>query len=138
MSFSLAVRNGDLVLKGNALDIVYGVDKLKQDIDLWMRERFLVDRFHPTMGSMLDTFIGGIVTESTKSEVYSEVMRILENYMKVQEYLITQNPQKLSPTEIITSINSIKVEVSFDQVWVSVSVSNGVGQAASINVSQNV
>ena len=135
MSYSLAVVDGDLALNGNALGIVYGVDKLKQDIDLWIRERFGIDRFHPAMGSTLEEFIGSIVSASTKAEIYSEVLRILENYQNIQYSILKRNPQKLSPTEIMLSINSVDVSVNYDTVYVTVSVSNAVGQQTLIRAS---
>ena len=46
MSYSLAVRNGDLVKRGSNLDVVWGIDKLKQDLQCWVTERFGGDRFH--------------------------------------------------------------------------------------------
>lgn len=138
MSYSLAMVDGDLAVRGNALAVVYGVEKLKQDIDLWLRERFGTDRFHPTMGSTLEDFIGEVVTDHTRAEIYSEVLRILENYLAIQDRIIKSNPQKLSMTEIMVSVNAIDVKVNYDTVYVTVNVSNAVGQTTLISASQTV
>ena len=77
MSYSFRIADGDLVALGNQLDLVFGVDKLKQDIDLWMRERYGGDRFHVTMGSVLQEFIGDIVSGATRAKIHAEVLRVL-------------------------------------------------------------
>lgn len=136
MSFSLQIANGDLVLQGNQMGIVYGTNKLKQDVILWLAERYGIDRFHPAMGSRLQNYIGGIISYSTQSMVYSEVMRILDNYQKVQYQGLRQAPQLYSLAELLWSINSINVGVGYDTVSVSIGVSNGQRQPTTIAVTQ--
>ena len=80
MSYSLAISNGDLVQQGSRLGLVYGVDKLRQDINCWLLERYGGDRFHVNMGSILQEFIGGIISESSRAEVQAEIFRVLQNY----------------------------------------------------------
>lgn len=138
MSVSLAVADGDLVLRGNNLAIVWGIEKLKQDIDLWLRERFGIDRFHPSMGSTLEEYIGSPIDQNTRSEIHSEVFRVLENYQRLQERVIRQTPQKLSATELLININSINVKIEYDTVWVSVNVSNAAGQSAVVTANSSV
>lgn len=136
MSFSLQVANGDLVQQGSQLSIVYGSDKLRQDMTLWLAERYGVDRFHPAYGSNLENYIGGVVGKGTQSMIYSEVMRVLTNYQKVQFQGFKGNPNLYSLAELLWSINHVNVGVTYDQVSVSVGVSNGQQQPTTVNVSQ--
>ncbi|ASZ74709.1 baseplate protein [Mycobacterium phage Phabba] len=138
MSFSLALADGDLVQKGNQLDLVFGVDKLNQDVYLWLMERYGGDRFHVTMGSILQEFIGGIVGDSTLAEVESEVLRILQNYQAVQLRGIKENPQLYSTSELLVSIDDIQARLNFDTVNVTVRLRNGSGNTATIRVASSI
>lgn len=138
MSFSLQVANGDLVLGGSQLVIVFGVDKLKQDLQLWVTERFGIDRFHPVMGSRLQDYIGTTINYNTQSKVYSEILRVLSNYQKVQYQGLRQNPTLYSLSELCWSINDIQVAVGFDRAMAAINVSNGERDPLSINLSQGV
>jgi phage baseplate assembly protein W len=138
MSYSLMISNGDLVLQGSALGIVWGTDKLKQDLTLWMTERYGVDRFHPNMGSNFQNYIGGIISYSTQSIVYSEAMRILDNYQRVQMAALKANPTLFSLDELLWNIDNVNVGVGYDQVNVAVDVSNAVQQQARVGIAQGV
>ena len=136
MSFSLQVAAGDLVQEGSRLAIVWGTDKLKQDLTLWMCERFGIDRFHPVMGSCFQNYIGGVITSHTRAMVQSEANRILSNYQKVQYMGLRANPTLYSMSELLWSINAIRVTVSYDSVSVLVAVSNGEQEPTSITINQ--
>lgn len=136
MSFSLKVANGDLVLAGNQFAIVSGVDKLKQDLTLWLAERFGIDRFHPAMGSNLQNFIGGVIGYGTQSMVYSEVLRVLTNYQRVQTQDFRAFPSNFALSELLWNINSVDVGVGYDQVSILVSVANAQRQPVSLSLNQ--
>lgn len=133
MSFSLAVENGDLALLGSEIKLIWGVDLLKQNLDLWLRERFGIDRFHPTMGSTLEDFIGGIVSPGVKAQLQSEVLRVLQNYQAIQQREIQQSPKKYSLSELLYSVDDIVVSVSYDTVIVTLKVSTASGITTTIN-----
>lgn len=135
MSFSLQVSNGDLVMQGSQLGIVYGAAKLKQDMTLWLSERYGIDRFHPFYGSNYQNYIGGIVSYSTKTTVYNETMRVLDNYQRVQFAAFKANPSLFSLSEIMWSINTVNVGISYDTVNVAVNVSNGQQQSTTTTIS---
>lgn len=137
MSFSLALADGDLVQRGNQLDLVHGVDKLNQDVYLWLMERYGVDRFHVTMGSILQEFIGGVVSGSTRAEVQSEVLRVLQNYQAVQLRGLKESPSLYSTSEILVSIDDIQTKISFDTVSVAVKLRNGSGNTATIRATSS-
>jgi phage baseplate assembly protein W len=122
MSFSLALQNGDLVQRGGRLGIVYGTEKLVQDLNVWLTEGYGGDQMHPEFGSILESYIGTIINPATKAEVRSEVLRVLQNYQAVQLRGIKNTPQKYSLSEILYSINDIKISITYDTVSVMISV----------------
>lgn len=137
MTYSLAVVNGDLVRQGNSLGIVYGVEKMKQDLCLWVTERYGIDRFHPKMGSVLPDFIGSLITDNTRSKVQSEILRILQNYQAVQLQGLKAAPQRYSYSEILFSIDAINVAISYDTVAATVQVRSADKTPAMIAVTAN-
>lgn len=137
MTYSLAIANGDLVRSGNSLSIVYGTSKLKQDLCLWVTERYGIDRFHPKMGSVLPDYIGSLITDGTRSQIQSEMLRILQNYQSVQLQGLKQAPHRYSYSELLYSIDAINVAISYDTVSATVSVRNADNAPAMIAVSQS-
>lgn len=137
MSYSLAVENGDLVQRGSQLDLVFGVDKLRQDLYLWIMERYGADRFHVNMGSILQEFIGSIATESTRSEVHAEIFRILQNYQALQLRRFKEHPELLSTSELLVSVDQIQTQMNYDTVNVAIRVRNGTEQSSTIKVVQS-
>lgn len=138
MSYSLAVSNGDLVRQGGNLAVVWGIDKLKQDLQLWVAERYGGDRFHPSLGSILQDYIGTVISPRTKAEIEDEVMRVMDNYQRVQMYGFKREPRRYSMTELLEEIQDISVNVGYDTVSVSVSVRSAARADARINVTQGV
>lgn len=138
MSFSLAVADGDLSMKGSQLGIVHGVDKLKQDISLWLLEPYRSDRFHSTYGSILDSFIGQVISDDTVGMVQSEVMRVLQNYQSLQYRLLRENPERLSADEVLVDIADIKTRINYDQVIVTIQFVTGSRQVGQLSVGVGV
>jgi len=134
MSFSLAIADGDLVGSGSGgpstnFAIVYGVDKLIQDLTLWLNEGYGGDIMHPELGSVLEYWIGGIISPSTHANVQAEVLRVLQNYQSVQLAGMKNNPSKYSLSEVLYSVNDIQVTLNYDEVAVTISVSTAPPQS---------
>lgn len=138
MSFSLKIENGDIALQGSAVSIVYGVDKLKQDVSIWLRERYQSDRFHLSYGSVLDNFIGSVIDDGTAFMVQSETMRVLQNFQSMQYRLLKEHPERLSADEVLVSILDIQTKVSYDTVIVTVRFSTGSNKVDQLSVGVGV
>jgi hypothetical protein len=143
ISYEFIVANpgpgtGDLLLQGSSLALTSGAQKLIQDLNLWLVEEYGVDRFHITYGSLLESFIGSIMNTTTLSKVQSEVFRVLQNYQKLQNRQLKTNPNLLSLSELLQTINNVSASISQDTVIVQVNVSNAAGQAATITASTSV
>lgn len=117
--------------------IVYGIDKLKQDLCLWVTERYGIDRFHPKLGSVLPDYIGSLITDSTRSQIQSEMLRLLQNYQAVQLQGLKEAPQRYSYSELLYSIDAINVAISYDTVSATVEVRNADRQSSRIAVTQS-
>lgn len=126
MTYSLRLSNGDLAVVGSACAIVYGKAKLQQDITLWMLSRYGSISAHPTFGSALQNFIGGIIGPATQANCYNEILRVLNNYQTMIYQLFSANPSLYSIEEIPASIDSINVALSFDSVYATIQISNPV------------
>lgn len=134
MSYSLAVADGDLVQNGSQLGLVFGVDKLKQDVYLWLTERYGGDRFHVNMGSILQDFIGGIANETARVEIQAEIFRVLQNYQAMQLKRFKENPENFSASELLISVDDILAGLNYDTVRVAVRLRNGSSQSTTIKV----
>lgn len=116
MSYSLKLSDGDLSATGSHLDIVQGIDKLTQDIDLWLREDYQIDRFHTSFGSILDSFIGGVIDNTTQITVQAEILRVMQNYQNLQLLRFKAKPEKFSPDELLHEVTGINVQVAYDKI----------------------
>lgn len=134
MSYSLAIANGDLVQQGSSLGLVFGINKLKQDLSCWLQESYGGDRFHVNMGSILQEFIGNILNQSTRVEVQAEVLRVLQNYQVMQLKRFKENPEKMSASELLVSVDGIITSASYDSIRVTVKLRNGSNQFTTIKV----
>ena len=138
ISYSLAVADGDLVLEGSNLGIVTGIDKLKMELSHWVTERYGGDRFHPDMGSILQSMIGGRVTASTQYRISTELARVLDNYQRVQYVALQANPSLFSTSELLYSIDDIAVTISYDTVSAVVKVTSAAKNTDSITFTAQV
>lgn len=135
MSISLKVVNGDLSISAGRFNLVSGSDKLKQDLTLWLTERYRDDRFHLTYGSILDGYIGGIINaKDTIVRVQSETFRVLSNYQQIQLARFRELPSKFQPSELLQSVNGVDVSLSYDKVIVLVRITTAARTSASISV----
>lgn len=134
---SLQIYNGDLSLdSGGRLEFVQGGNKLIQDLRLWLQEPIGTSFTAPSFGSILTSLVGGTIGVTTTSQVQSEVQRVLGLYQSQQLINLksAQNASQLAnwnKSEIISSINSIKVEQNNTTIIVSV----GLTTLASSNIS---
>ena len=135
MSLSLKVVNGDLSITAGKFDLVQGQDKLTQDLTLWLVEKYRDDRFHPTFGSILDSFIGGVINaDDTIVRVQSETLRVLSNYQQIQLARFKETPNKFQPSELLQSVNGVNVSLSYDKVIVFIRITTKARTTTSISV----
>jgi hypothetical protein len=137
MSYSLKIQDGDLVPVGNQLNLVFGLEKLKQDLTLWMLEQFGGDRFHVTMGSILREFIGSVANGSARAEIQAEAYRVLQNYQALQLRRLKENPELLSASEMLVSVDNIIASMSYDTISLLMKLRNGSNTATTIRLASS-
>lgn len=139
MSLSLKVVNGDLSITAGSFDIVDGTEKLKQDLSLWLIERYRDDRFHPAYGSILDGYIGGIINaQDTVVRVKSETLRVLSNYQQIQIARFRESPNKFQPSELLQQVNGVDVSLSYDKIIVLVRITTAAKTNTTVTVGLGV
>lgn len=115
MMKTLALRNGDLVVSGNALGMVKGVARVQQQVGLCLREPYGSDRFHPGWGSVLPEWIGRAIEGSgIQLELRAELIRVVKNFISSQTASIERRAVRglrpvIEPAEILVDITDIKV-----------------------------
>ncbi len=135
MSLSLKVVNGDLSITAGTFDVVQGSEKLTQDLTLWLTERYRDDRFHPTYGSILDGYIGGVINaQDTIVRVQSETLRVLSNYQQIQLARFRETPSKFQPSELLQQVNGVDVSLSYDKVIVLVRITTAARTTTTVTV----
>jgi len=124
---AFVVRNGDLVMGPTAYNIVTGSDKIAQDLGIACREPLGGDRFHPNWGSLLPSYVG-LSAQQVDLMVRGEISRLIQNYSMVQRGIAAQDvanrvTPRLSPSEIVGTIEGIDVQQAFDAFAVRVVLS---------------
>lgn len=138
MSYTLKLESGDLARDGSTLAVVHGLDKLKQELQLWVLERYGTDRFHPEMGSILQDMIGEPIGSLTLNRINNELARVMDNYQRVQFKALKENPQLYSLSELLWQIDDISASLSYDTVNAIVRVTSAASQSSTINVTQGL
>ena len=118
---TLLLNDGDIVLDSGSYETVTGPAKLRQDLDLAMREPLGIDRFHPRWGSRLPTMVGDPITPSLVTRIEGEARRILENYIAVQRDRMARDARngrrpRYASGEVIDRVASIQVRPEWDAV----------------------
>ena len=58
----------------------------------------------------------------------SEVVRVLQNYQKVQQLGMRENPSLYSPEEVLAEVISVNPHSNYDSLKVDIVFRNGAGQ----------
>lgn len=137
MTYSLALKGGDLVPAGSQLAVVDGVDKLRQDLQIWLIFRYGTNTMHPAFGSALESYIGGVINSNTQAMTYKEILRVLTNYQLLQTAAWQANPSIFSLSELLYSVDSVNVAITYDTVYGTIQVSNP-SASATVTISTSV
>lgn len=122
MTYSLALSNGDLAVSGSRVDLARGRNKLIQDLDTWLRERYRVDRFNPNYGSTLQSYIGSVMSELSNFEIKSEVLRVLDNYQNNQIQRFNADPGLFTADELISEVVDVQIKAEMESIVITVSL----------------
>ena len=137
---TLIVSNGDIQLNNGQMKFASGGNKLVQDLTRWLEEPLGTGYTTPGFGSLLPGMVGQPQTNS--STIQNEVQRVLQLYQGQQALMLqnAQNSAQLSywnKSEIIQSINSVKVNIQNDTALVSVQLTTLANNKLNINLTIN-
>lgn len=138
---SLQIRDGDLVLGvGRRAALVYGKEKLLQDLRLWLLEPFGMGFTTKQWGSRLGEFVGGSNPELFQAEVESEIRRILTlyqawQYERVQQAQYDGQTRNWSRSEILAEITEVSSQVFMDRIVVRVEIRTLAGNESILDFS---
>lgn len=150
MSWSLALRNGDLVLGGTQLAAVAGTAKLVQDLRCAILEPMGTDDLHPAFGSLIDggrrpdgtavsSPLGGSDWKLIAMNIEAELRRILDNHRsrqlgRARSDQFTYGRPTLSPGELLISVNNIEMISVQDTLVCRVTLGVGDGTDRTLNI----
>jgi hypothetical protein len=150
MSWSLALRNGDLALGGTQLATVTSSRKLVQDLRCALLEPMGTDDLHPSFGSLIDggrkpdgtmvpSLIGSHNWRRAAIEVRAEINRIADEHrrrqlMRAREDQFTYGKPTLDPGELLIQITDLRMVQVQDSLVVNVTLKVGNGTTHEINI----
>jgi len=136
MSWSLAIKNGDLSLSGTSLAQVTGTAKLVQDLRCALLEPRNFDDHHPNYGSLLDggrddsgheamALIGENRWDLAAMQVDSEIRKVATEHQKRQVVRLkndklTYGVSTLTGDELLLEVVDIKMVQAQDKLLVTV------------------
>lgn len=147
MTWSLALKNGDITASGSAgYQVVTGPQKLMQDVRNWMLEPQGSDPMHPEYGSNLDgglmpdgsmipSLIGAANDKEHLASLESELNRIVFAYQNLQLQRLTREQYELdgkntfAPGELLWSV-SIGLQQFQDIVLAAIAMTSNNGQTS--------
>lgn len=120
---TLALQGGDLVVGSQGHKTITASPKIRQDLALALGEQYGGDRFHPTWGSMLPSYVGRPITSDTELLVRSEVARVVQAYIDVQRSEIVNDTlagkrSRYTTADVVSRLNDITTSISYDAIRV--------------------
>lgn len=135
MSFSFKIKDGDLDTSTTVFGVVTGVEKLTQELSMWLREQYGIDRFHPQYGSVLDAYIGETINDQTQSEIQIEVERVLLAFSALQRQAVQANKSKYDRNELLDTIEEVRCVENLDSINVYIRFRTALGFEGVVNES---
>lgn len=135
---TFALVSGDLSPSGGGYLMVDGANKINQDLSLAIREEYGLDPYHPRWGSILKTYVGQPMTSDVTAKVLSEITRVINNYITIQNSRIVSDtnsstPSRYSTDDVVQSILSMNAQPIADSLVVNVTLQTISRQTININ-----
>lgn len=150
MTWSLRIFNGDLVKSNsNSMDVVYGADKVVQDLICWIREPIGTDPVNPQLGTFIEVGEQGQVfslndeivnlPEDFADLVISEIRRVIVAYQRQQSLRFRKEVTEYGDAvtfeddELINtfSVNYVK---NYDTMYITINLSTVDGETYTLDV----
>lgn len=122
---TLALVNGDLAIGTNGAYLLYsGVSRIKQDLTLALTEEYGTDRFHPTYGSIVQSYLGQVLSAELMQLVRAEVNRVLQNYLVIQQNEVLRDSvidvtNRFDTSDVVQSVDNVAARAVLDTIYLS-------------------
>jgi phage baseplate assembly protein W len=122
---TLALVNGDLAIGTNGAYLLYsGVNRIKQDLTLALTEEYGTDRFHPTYGSIVQSYLGQVLSAELMQLVRAEVNRVLQNYLIIQQNEVLRDSlvdvaNRYDTSDVVQSVDNVAARAVLDTIYLS-------------------
>jgi phage baseplate assembly protein W len=122
---TLALINGDLAIGTNGGYMLYdGVNRIRQDLTLALTEEYGTDRFHPTYGSIVQSYLGQVLSADLMMLVRAEVNRVLQNYLVIQQNEVLRDSlvdiaNRYNTSDVVRSVESVQARAVLDTIYLS-------------------
>lgn len=122
---TLALINGDLAIGTNGAYLLYsGVSRIKQDLTLALTEEYGTDRFHPTYGSIVQSYLGQVLSAELMQLVRAEVNRVLQNYLVIQQNEVLRDTlidvaNRFDTSDVVQAVDNVSARAVLDTIYLS-------------------
>jgi phage baseplate assembly protein W len=122
---TLALVNGDLAIGTNGAYLLYsGVSRIKQDLTLALTEEYGTDRFHPTYGSIVQSYLGQVLSAELMQLVRAEVNRVLQNYLIIQQNEVLRDSlvdvaNRYDTSDVVQAVDAVQARAVLDTIYLS-------------------
>lgn len=125
---SISIQDGDIQLSvSRRMDFVSGEAKLRQDLELWLRESLGIGPTSPGFGSRLSSYLGMADVNTSRVLIDAEVRRVLSLYQawqldRLRKAKNSGQLQSWSRSEVLDEVVSVKTTVEEDRVVVAITL----------------
>lgn len=135
---TFALIQGDLSPSGGGYLLYEGAARINQDLTLALREEYGTDPFHPRWGSVLKQYIGLPITADIKARTLTEINRVINNYITIQNARIVQDSNtstasRYSTDDVVQAVSHMSSQQIYDSLVVSVTLQTISRQSISLN-----
>lgn len=154
MSWSLRIRNGDLAIDGDRLEIITAEQKLIQDLKCHILEQMGNDDTHPSFGSLIDGgrkpdgrlvegVIGRVDWDFVRLEVEQDLQRIFSEHQAKQLSRAKADSQVFGRTtltagEVLISVKDLKMVLRATTMIILVTLQTAANSFTEINAPFNL
>lgn len=131
--------NGDLAIGTNGAYLLYsGVDRIRQDLSLALTEEYGADRFHPTYGSVVQGYLGQVLSPEILQLVRAEVNRVLQNYLVIQQNEVLRDSVvdvqgRFDTSDVVQSVDNVSARAVLDTIYLSATLTTLSRQSVTIS-----
>jgi phage baseplate assembly protein W len=122
---TIALINGDLAIGTNGGYLTYsGAQRIKQDLTLGLTEEYGTDRFHPTYGSVVQAYLGQVLSPDIMQLVRAEVNRVLQNYLVIQQNEVIRDTVvdvqgRYDTSDVVQSVDNVAARSVLDTIYLT-------------------